>query len=131
MGDGDGGAATARRRERLGERELGLGVHARGRLVQDEDARIPHQGAGKPKQLALTGGEVLASLLHQGLQPLWQMAHERGQLHLLQCSPERRIKDAVTAKTQIFRQGPDEDKGILLHQAYAAAHRRERQRAHG
>ena len=48
--------------QRVADQELGLGVDARRRLVEDEDARVERQRAGKRQQLLLADRERRAAL---------------------------------------------------------------------
>ena len=53
LGDHEGGAALHQLVERLLDLVLGLGVHAAGRVVQDQDARVEQQRAGDRDALLL------------------------------------------------------------------------------
>ncbi|MNV55126.1 hypothetical protein D3C71_1473500 [compost metagenome] len=65
MGDGNRGTALHQVVERLLDFLLRLGVHGRGGLVQDQDARVDQQCAGNGNALALATRETLAALTHQ------------------------------------------------------------------
>jgi hypothetical protein len=45
-------------------------VEVRGRLVEHEHARVGEEGAGERDQLALAGGERLAALVDDGVEPV-------------------------------------------------------------
>ena len=57
VGDDEGGAALHQPVERLLDQLLGLGVHAGGGVVEDQDARVDQQGAGDGDALLLPAGE--------------------------------------------------------------------------
>ena len=50
--------------ERILDQNLGLGIDVGGRLVEDHDLRLMHDGAGKGEQLPLPCREVVAPLAH-------------------------------------------------------------------
>ena len=60
------------------DRLLGPHVDVRGRLVEDQDARLGEQRAGEGDQLALAGGQLHAALADLGLDPLRQGGDELG-----------------------------------------------------
>src|SRR4029077_7434572 len=61
--DNQGGAAGEQAIERFANQQLRLGVHAGGRFVEDEEARIVGQRAGKIDELALADGKGGAALV--------------------------------------------------------------------
>ena len=69
VGDDDRRAAAQQPVERLLDQDLRRPVDVRGRLVEDQDARIGEQGARDRDQLALAGREPRAALAHLVLQP--------------------------------------------------------------
>ncbi len=56
--------------ERLLDQPLGDGVEVRGRLVQDEDARVADDGARDGDPLALTARHHRAALAHERVEPI-------------------------------------------------------------
>ena len=70
VGDDQRGASLDQPGQRLAHPELGIGVHAGGRLIEDQDARVVGQRAGKRDQLLLPGGERVAALLQQRVEAL-------------------------------------------------------------
>ena len=85
--------------EALLDHLLGAHVDVRGRLVEDQDARLGEQRPGEGDQLALAGGELDAALADLGLDPVGQRGDELGRadrggrrLDLLQRSPPGRPK---------------------------------------
>lgn len=78
-----GKAAQARERaaahepqQRLLDRRLRLRVERARRLVEQQDPRIPHQGAGDGDALALAAREAGAALPHDRVDASRQLAHE-------------------------------------------------------
>ena len=59
--------------ERLGEHLLRLRVDRRGRLVEDQQARIAELGTGERDELALAHGQVRAALAHGRVEPAGQV----------------------------------------------------------
>ena len=55
---------------------LGVQVDVRGRLVEDQDARVGDQRAREGDQLALAGGELRAALADLGVIALGQLGDE-------------------------------------------------------
>ena len=62
MGDGDRRPAGHQHAQSITDHDLGLGIDARGRLVQDEHARIEGEGAREREQLFLPHRERRAAL---------------------------------------------------------------------
>ena len=60
--DGDRRAAGHQHVQRVADQELGLGVDARRRLVEDQDARIERQRARERQQLLLPDRQRRAAL---------------------------------------------------------------------
>ena len=56
----------------LEDRRLGLRVDGGERVVQDEDLRLPHEGARERDALLLPARELHAALAHDGVEPLGQ-----------------------------------------------------------
>ena len=54
---------------------LGLGVEARGGLVEDQQVGLGQPGPSQRDELDLRGGEVAALLLHAGVEPADQAEH--------------------------------------------------------
>ena len=64
MGDQDAGSAFHHALERAANAKLGVGVDAGGGFVEDEDAGIVGERAGKIDELFLAGREGIAALLN-------------------------------------------------------------------
>ena len=62
VGDDDRGAAGQQPPQAVLDAALGVQVDVRGRLVEDEDARVGDERAGEGDELALAGGELHAAL---------------------------------------------------------------------
>ena len=62
VGDGDGGTAADEVLEGGLDFHLGLGIHCRGGLVEDQDARVDEQRAGDGDALALAPRQGLTAL---------------------------------------------------------------------
>ena len=58
---------------------LGLGVEAGRRLVEDEERRVAHEGAGQGETLALAQRQAGAALAQPGVDALGQAPHDVGQ----------------------------------------------------
>ncbi len=65
--DRDRGAARREGVDGLLHGLLGLRVQGAGRLVEDEDGRVPQDGAGDRQALLLAAGEAVAALPHHGV----------------------------------------------------------------
>ena len=59
-------AIEHQRRQRILHQQLRLAVERRGRLVEDEDRRVPQDGAGDGQALALTARQPLPALADLG-----------------------------------------------------------------
>ena len=67
LGDDEGRAALHELRQRLLDQVLRLRVHARGGVVEDEDARVQEQRARDGHALLLAAGEGDAALADPGV----------------------------------------------------------------
>ena len=67
---------------------LGGGVHAGGRVVQDQDARLGEEGAGDRHALALAAREGEAALAHERVEPVRQVLDQLGEAGLLGGAPD-------------------------------------------
>src|ERR1700761_5718813 len=74
--DGDRGPALGKGVERLLHGPFGLGVEGAGRLVQDQDARVPEQGPGDRDPLLLAAGEPVPAGADHGVVPVGQADDE-------------------------------------------------------
>ncbi len=86
VGDGDGRAAPGQALQRALDPVLGRGVHRRGGLVEHEQVRVGHVGAGQGHELAFAGRQRPAALTDgrveprgQSVEPLRQTQLEEGQ----------------------------------------------------
>ena len=126
LGGGDDGIVVGQMNGRL----LRLRGQQFAQLRQEHHlGHVRHRGA----EDARTGGRVealgvaqriLHRLIDDGLIAMERRVIrvlDRGIVFVGVAGP--RLVDAVATKAQVFRQRPNEDKGILLHQPDAAAHR--------
>ena len=88
--------------EALLDERLALGVEARGRLVQEQDARRGQDGACDRHPLALAPRELHAALADDGVEPLGQAVCE------LQFTWARRAKPPRTSRAARLRAGEQE-----------------------
>src|SRR5579883_30151 len=86
--DDDGGAALLELRDRLQQRLLAVEIEARIRLVEDDEARTPVEGAGEADALALAAREAQPRLADLAVIAARQ-AHDR----LVQPGELRRLDD--------------------------------------
>ena len=77
MGDHDRGPAGDEPAQALLDQALGVNVDVRGRLVEDEDARVRHQRAGERHQLALPGRQLHAALADLSVVTVLERGDER------------------------------------------------------
>ena len=70
VGDDDRGAPGEQPAQPVLDPALGVQVDVRGRLVEDEDARVGDQRAGEGDELALAGRELDAALADLGVEPV-------------------------------------------------------------
>src|SRR5260370_2874292 len=63
MRDDQRGAAAEKAVECIADLQLGLGIHAGGGFVEDEEARIVGEGASEIDELALADGDSGAALV--------------------------------------------------------------------
>src|SRR5579883_1796948 len=89
VGDDDRCTPLEKQAESLLDPNLGLGVDVRGRLIQNQDARIGQERAGKGEELALTSREIGAALGEARRVAQWERHDEvmqanglTGRLHL-------------------------------------------------
>ena len=76
VGDDERGAPLDQLGQGLLDQVLGLHVHRRGRVVQDEDARVEQQGARDGDALLLAAGEGHAALADPGVVAVGQRRDE-------------------------------------------------------
>src|SRR6185312_2070638 len=98
VGDDDGAAAVQEPVERALDHDLGRPVDVRGRLVQDQDARVGEQRAGDRDQLALARGEAGAALAHLVLEAAVQPPQQ----------PVEADRGGRVAHVRVARAGPGE-----------------------
>ncbi len=123
MGNNDDRTTTGDLRHVLLDDALRLVVERAGRLVEDQDARVVHQGAGNGDALALTAGKRATVLANDGVVALGGFQDEvvgpglaRGRHHPFQRCPRAGQGD-VLADTAV------EEHVLLLHHADLAAQR--------
>ena len=121
VGDDDRRAAAQQPVERVLDQDLGRPVDVRGRLVEDQDARVGEQRARDRDQLTLAGGQAGAALAHLVLEPALEAARDavdadraRDVLHLLVGRLGLREADVVGDRA-------GEQERVLEHDAELAA----------
>ena len=121
VGDGEHGASGDEPLQRLLNRSLGLRVHARGRLVQDEDARVVQDRPRDRHALALAARKGVSPLTHHGVIAVLQLADEvvgvggpRRRDRLLERRPGQSVPD-------VLEHGPVKQVRVLQHHPDLAA----------
>ena len=125
VGDRQDGAALGQAFQGLLDGALGLGVHARGRFVEDEDGRVLEQGAGDGDALLLAAGEAVAALADDGVVTPGQVDYEvvdvrglGGLLNLL-------VAGVGAGVTQVLADRGVKEERLLVDHRYRFAERRQ------
>jgi hypothetical protein len=108
---------------------LGLGIHRRGGLVEDQDARVDQQRAGDGDALALAARQALAALAHQRVVALRQAQDEVVGMGGAGGGDDLVAGGVGLAVGDVLGNGAEEQEGLLQHQADVAAvvgHRKRR-----
>ena len=107
--------------QRLLDQQLGLSIHRRGRLVQDEHGSVLEHGAGDGEALLLPTGELDAPLTDEGIVAVRQRLDELvgvghpGRLdHLL-------LGGVRPAEEDVLAHGAVEEEDVLQHDAHLLA----------
>ena len=84
VGDDEGGPTGQRRSQGLLHRRLGLGVEVGGGLVEYDDVGGLQEQAGQGHPLLLPAREAVATLAHDGVEPVGQGVDQVKDLGLLE-----------------------------------------------
>src|SRR5712692_911695 len=95
MGDDERGSVVEDSPQRLLDDDLRLGIDVGRRLVQNKNARVGDDGAGKAEQLALAYRQVLAALVQLGVVPVLQSRDE-----LVRSHSGRRIDNLLISRVE-------------------------------
>src|SRR6185437_2094052 len=121
MGDTDAGAAGEHAGEGFANFELGVGVHAGGGFVEDQDRGIRRKSAGEVDQLLLAGREAGAALAQLGLIATGQGGQEILEIGVALGEADLLVGDGVIVHADVFGYGSSEQVRILQHDAEALA----------
>mmetsp|Transcript_3201 Transcript_3201/g.9811 ORF Transcript_3201/g.9811 Transcript_3201/m.9811 type:complete len:388 (-) Transcript_3201:3736-4899(-) len=103
---------------------VSLVVHVRGGLVHDEDGRRLEQRTCHADELPLPRRQVRAALRHLGVQPSRQGANLGFEPRAAQRVPQPRVAAAAIADwIEVVPHRPSEERGLLLDDGEARAHR--------
>ena len=112
------------------QRLLGAGVDVRGRLVQNQDARVGEQHTRERDELALPGGQGRAALLHRGVVAIRQLHDELVRVHGLRRRLDLLVGGVELAVADVVTYVAGEDERVLQHHAHLPAQRFKRHVAH-
>ena len=121
MGDDDGGAAGEQAIERLADEHFGGRIHAGGGFVENEQARIVRQGAGKTDELALADGESGAAFADGRVESLRQRIEEGAEADFEKSALDGGAVDAFGAEADVGFERAGEEKWVLQDDAELAA----------
>ena len=94
--------------ERLAHAQFGLGVDARGGFVQNQEARIVRQRAGKADQLFLPRREAGPALAHRLVETIGQPLDKIEQVDTLRRADQLIVADPLGAESNIAGNGAGE-----------------------
>ncbi|MNC87625.1 hypothetical protein D3C83_33610 [compost metagenome] len=117
MSDGDGRAAAHHDLQSIADQQFGLGVDARRRLVENEDARVERERPRERQQLLLADRQCRAALGDDGLEPVRQPVDEPIRVHGGEGAPDLCVADLRVAETDIGCNGPREQVHVLQDEA--------------
>lgn len=112
VGDGDHGAAGGDPDDGVMDRGLGQPVQLGGRLVQQQDLGLAHQGPGQCDALALAAGDDGA--VQRGVQTLWEGADLLVEPDGPQYGPQGLVVRLGIGVAQVLPQGARHQRGVLL-----------------
>ena len=121
MSDDDDGAVLHDRRHVALDDLLGLGVEGAGRFVEDQDARVGHQGSGDGNALALTAREVGAAFVDRRIVSMRQVEDELVGAGELRRPDDRLHRDAGVGQRDVFANRSVEQEVFLQDHADLAA----------
>src|SRR5579883_2599372 len=114
VGDHQGCAALHQAIHGVPDQRLRLAVEARGRLVQDQDARISQEGARDRHTLALAAGQLDAALAHPRGVALRLALDERIGMREPGCPLDLRLRRIGPAIGDVFGERAMEQERLLL-----------------
>ena len=118
--------AAARHVRQVGvDQGLAFRIERAGRLVQDQDARVVHQGAGDRQALPLAAGQVGRAFLDQRLIAVRQALDELRGAGQPGGMDRVRQRQAGAAGQDVFRDRAAEQEVLLQHHAEVAAQMRQ------
>ena len=103
--------------------QLGVGVHARGSFVEDENAGIECQCAGKIYELLLAGRKRVAALLHRLVELAGKALDEVQNVDVARSLAQIGLGDSLVAEANVLGQRAGEEKRILQHDGEVLAQR--------
>src|ERR1700722_6183015 len=95
---------------------LGVSVHAGERVVENQNLRIPYQGAGNRSALFLATGECNAALAHQRLISLGKTFDVRRDIRRFGGIVNLLVSSRVHAERDIFADAVAEEESFLGHE---------------
>jgi hypothetical protein len=98
---------------------LGLGVHTRKRIVQDQDLRIQGDGPGDRHPLPLSAGQRDPSFPHDGIEPIGKRGHLRFEGSQEHRALDRGLVRVSETKGDVIPEGIREKEALLRHVADA------------
>ena len=117
VGDDDQGRVGGPLAQGGEDARLDLGVHRGRGVVEDQQARAPHQGAGQRDALALAAGERRAPLPQLGVQAVAERGDEAVGLRVAQRGPHHVVGD-VGAEGDVAADGVVEEERRLRDQGH-------------
>ncbi len=121
LADDEDGQAPGQSGQRLAQGRVGGVVQCAGAVVQDEDVRLAHQGAGNGQALLLAAGEVPSALLHRLVQAKGLGLDELRSLRRFQRGPQVGVGGILVAPEQVRADGAAEELGLLHDHGHPAA----------
>ena len=121
LADDERGSSLLGGTQRILNRAFGPGVHAGGGLVQDEDARVQHQGSGNGYPLLLAAGERDAALADHSFVAVGQRLDELMNLGQLGGRHNLRAGGVGPAVGDVSADAIGKHKGLLMDDADLSA----------
>ena len=113
---GDRRPAAHQHLQRVADQQLGLGVDARRRLVEDQHARVERQRAGERQQLLLADRQRRAALGDRAREPVRQAVDEAAGVHRVGRAAHRLVVER-RAQPDVARDRAGEQVHVLQHEA--------------
>src|SRR5258707_1451601 len=114
-------AAAEEAVEGIADLQLGLGVHAGGGFIKDEEARIVREGAGEIDELALADRERGAALVDAGGDAFGEGFDEIGKADFANGVLDGVAVDVGSSEADVGFDGAGEEEGVLKNDAEKAA----------